>query len=121
SAPPRPSRGANAPAPLPGSTEETGAATFESATSQMTESALLARAQELLARDPGGALDLVSEHERRFALGLLMQEREVIAINALLRLDRRSEADSRARRFHAQYPQSAYGRRIDVLLKNDTH
>lgn len=84
---------------------------------QPTELDLVNRAQERLASDPENALYDVREHERRFPLGMLAQEREVIAIDALLRLGRRREAESRAMRFHVQYPQSAHGRRIDVLLQ----
>ncbi|MET0792442.1 MAG: hypothetical protein ABW061_13055, partial [Polyangiaceae bacterium] len=62
------------------------------------------------------ALVLAAEHAREFPAGVLTQEREVIAIDALLRLGRRSEAEARAASFHRQFPASAHGRRVDVLL-----
>jgi hypothetical protein len=81
-----------------------------------TEVSLLSRAQEALERDPSRALDLVHDHEQRFDTGLLVQEREVIAIEALVRLGRKKEAETRAAAFHARFPRSAHGRRVDVLL-----
>ena len=81
------------------------------------ELALVARAQEALARTPGAALSLVAEHERTFPRGALGQECEVIAIDALLRLGRTTEAEARAGRFHQRFPTSALGRRVDVLLE----
>jgi hypothetical protein len=82
-----------------------------------TEVSLLSRAQEALGRDPARALDLVRDHEQRFDMGLLVQEREVIAIEALVRLGRKKDAEARAAAFHARFPRSAHGRRIDVLLQ----
>lgn len=80
------------------------------------EFAVLARAQAALASNPGSALALTSDLERNFPNGTLVQEREVVAIDALLRLGRRAEANARAARFHRQFPTSVHGRRIDVLL-----
>jgi hypothetical protein len=82
-----------------------------------SEVSLLSRAQEALSRDPARALDLVRDHERKFDAGLLVQEREVIAVEALARLGRTKEAEARAAAFHARFPRSAHGRRIDVLLR----
>lgn len=85
------------------------------------ELTLVARAQSALANSPALALSLASEHEERFAQGVLVQERELVAIDALLRLGRRSEAEGRALRFHRQFPGSVHGRRIDVLLGKIDH
>jgi hypothetical protein len=81
-----------------------------------SELSLLAGAQASLAADPARALSITDDHIRRFGSGTLSQEREVIAIGALVRLGRMAEARARAERFHALYPTSAHGRRIDVLL-----
>jgi len=94
----------------PGATSDGGPA------GDRDELALLAAAQRALAGAPGVALSLVHEHEARFAQGALAQEREVVAIDALLGLGRRTEALDRAARFHRQFPESVHGRRIDVLL-----
>jgi type IV secretory pathway VirB10-like protein len=82
------------------------------------EFALIARAQGVLAGNPGLALALTSDHERNFPNGVLIQERELVAIDALLRLGRRAEATARAAHFHRHFPTSVHGRRIDVLLGN---
>ena len=87
-----------------------------SETEKRDELGLLGRAQTALETDAGRALALTSDHERKFANGALVQEREVIAIDALLRLGRRTEAQARAERFHRQFPASVHGRRVDVLL-----
>jgi hypothetical protein len=78
---------------------------------------LLARAQNALSSDPAFALELTSEHVRAFPSGALAQEREVIAINALLRLDQTAEASVRAATFHRRFPTSAHRRRVDVLFE----
>ena len=103
-----------APRPLPTANEQPAVPVVEAAE---TEVALLARAQAALASSPRTALDLVSVHARRFGAGALAQERETIAIAALLRLGRRNEAEARAEAFRSAFPTSAYTRRIDVLLQ----
>jgi hypothetical protein len=84
-----------------------------------TDFSLISEAQEAQARgDAARALALADEHEARFGAGAWAQEREVIAVGALMRLGRRSDARERAVRFHALYPGSAHGRRIDMLLES---
>jgi hypothetical protein len=100
---------AAAPAPA-ASTEESVAP------SPAEELALLNRAQSLLGQNPAMALMLASDHQRRFRPGTLVQEREVIAIDALLRLGQRPAAEARAARFRQQFPASVHLRRVDVLL-----
>ncbi len=80
------------------------------------ELALIRRAQDTLAADPARALALTDEHLRRFGDGMLAQEREVVAIDALVRLGRLDTARARAARFHQRWPRSAHGRRVDVML-----
>ena len=75
---------------------------------------LLFRAQQLLASDPAGALTLAERHGRLFPAGVLAQEREVIAIEALRALQRKDEAEARARRFRARYPKSAHLPRVEA-------
>ena len=82
----------------------------------MTEVSLLGRAQQALASDPNAALALTDEHARHYPAGVLRQEREFIAIQALHRLGRRSEAAARADEFLSRFPDSAHHRRIDLLL-----
>lgn len=81
------------------------------------ELALIRRSQDALRTDPAGALALTAEHERRFGLGTLGQEREVVAIDALHRLGRDDAARARAASFRERWPRSAHLRRIDVILE----
>jgi hypothetical protein len=80
------------------------------------EMAMLDRAQQALRPRPAEALALAEEHAQRFAGGKLAEEREVIAVGALLRLGRRGEAEQRAQRFRASFPRSAYAPRMQQLL-----
>lgn len=98
-------------APAPAASTEEGVAP-----SPAEELTLLNRAQSLLAQNPAMALMLASDHQRRFRPGTLVQEREVIAIDALLRLGQRPAAEARAARFRQQFPASVHLRRVDVLL-----
>jgi RNA polymerase sigma-70 factor (ECF subfamily) len=81
-----------------------------------SEAALLGRAQDALADRPGQSLALCAKHQASFPQGNLTQEREVIAIDALVRLGRAAEAEARADRFESSYPTSGHRRRIDSLL-----
>ncbi len=82
-----------------------------------SEVALLSRAQAALAGNPSQALSIAGEHEHRFPSGTFAQEREVIVIQALVRLGRTLEARTRAEHFHMLFPGSAHGRRVDVLVR----
>ncbi len=82
------------------------------ADSVKAEAALLEKARALVVSDPSKALSLTREHARRFPRGVLAQEREVIGIEALRRLGRQTEADTRAERFREAYPGSAHQRAL---------
>jgi hypothetical protein len=77
------------------------------------EAQLLRSARATLPSAPARALELTAEHERLYRSGMLVQEREAIAIEALMRLGRRSEATARADRFLARFPASPYRARIE--------
>jgi hypothetical protein len=81
---------------------------------QESEVKLLERARRLLQTNPHQALELVHEHERRFSAGVLVQEREIVAIDALERLGRSDEARARDESFRTRYPSSVHGKRIEV-------
>ena len=83
------------------------------------EAVLLSRAQAVLASSPRDALRLTNEHETVHPAGMLVPEREVIAIDALLRLGRYDEARARADRFLARSPGSAHARRVRVLISSE--
>lgn len=84
------------------------------------EIALLKKAQDALRSDALEALRLAEEHARRYRRGSLAEEREVIAIEALVRLRRTSEAEARARAFANAFPDSAHQRRVNRLLGETT-
>jgi hypothetical protein len=81
-----------------------------------TEAELLRDARQVLDRNPLVALSLCDEHQRDYPRGGLTQERELIAITALLRLGRTASAESRAARFRSAYPSSPYLGRLDRLV-----
>lgn len=76
----------------------------------------LQRAQDSLRAEPARALAICDEHARRFPRGLLNEEREVIAVDALTRLGRRDEALVRARGFREAHPSSGHLGRIEVIV-----
>jgi hypothetical protein len=84
--------------------------------SALDEVTLLERAEDALATSPAHALALCDQDASLFPRGLLRQEAEVIAIDALVRLGRHAEADARAASFRKAYPTSTHQRRIDMLL-----
>jgi hypothetical protein len=86
-----------------------------------SEIRLLQRAQDALGSSPARALQITNEHITRFPRGVLVQEREMIAISALAAIGRTSEARARAARFLAAYPRSAHRRRLEVLIGNPSH
>lgn len=81
-----------------------------------TEAELLRDARQVLDRNPLVALSLCEEHQRGYPGGGLTQERELIAIAALLRLGQSGSAESRAARFRASFPRSPYLTRLDRLV-----
>ncbi len=74
----------------------------------VAEEDILHRARAALATAPQQALDLTDAHAKKFPRGVLTQEREVVAIDALGRLGRSHEAADRAARFRARFPRSPY-------------
>jgi hypothetical protein len=63
------------------------------------------------------ALQAAELHAKRFPSGSLAQEREMIAIESLLRLSRRAEAERRADKFRKAWPTSTHLVRLNTLLK----
>lgn len=81
-----------------------------------SEAALLLRARRALGSDPAGALALTDEHARRYPTGTLVPEREVLAIEALARLGRSSEARRRLDALRERFPNAANVSRLDGLI-----
>jgi hypothetical protein len=82
-------------------------------TESVSEADLLGDAQAALAGDPARALMLAEKHRHQFPHGVLVQEREVIAIAALSRLGRVSQAQARADAFFKAFPGSAYRSKVE--------
>jgi hypothetical protein len=81
-----------------------------------SESDLLGRAHAALRSDPARALALADEHRRKFPNGVLVQEREVLSIEALERLGRHADAVSRADRFLRNFPGSAHRSKVNAVI-----
>lgn len=80
------------------------------------EAQLLERARALLDESPTRALLLTNEHRSRFAPAQMSAERELIAIDALVRLGRSREAELRARPFLADGAGQIFAQRVRNLL-----
>jgi hypothetical protein len=92
------------PAPVPAVASAPAPSATSTQDGLRAERALLDVARGALERQDGAAaLAATREHERRFPSGLLVQEREAMAVRALLLLGRRDEARARTDRFRARY------------------
>lgn len=85
------------------------------APNQPSDVELLQQARALLGTSPSEALALAREHGARFPSSAFAQEREMIAITALVRLGRHQEAQARAEHFRRTYPTSAHLRQLEKL------
>jgi hypothetical protein len=77
---------------------------------------LIQRAQEKLASEPARALAILQEHARLFPAGELTQERETMAVEALVREHRKPEAKARAEALLARFPRTPYVARLERAL-----
>jgi hypothetical protein len=84
-----------------------------------SEIELLKQARSALAPDPLQAFALTERCRAQYPNGTFAQEREYIAITALARLGRTSDAQGRASLFRRRYPSSAYLPRLARLLGED--
>ncbi|MEM9075349.1 MAG: hypothetical protein AAGE52_43030, partial [Myxococcota bacterium] len=80
------------------------------------EVALLERARANLVRDPATALEAAIEHLRTYPHGQLSAPAQLVAIDALLRLNRRGEAVAHARAMLQRFPGSIYRERLVRLV-----
>ncbi len=88
------------------------------AASESAEIDLLDRAQDALRSRPADTLALCDKHERDFANGRFTQEREALAIEALLYLGRRAEAERRWSEFQQRYPTSNHRSHLADLFSS---
>jgi hypothetical protein len=77
------------------------------------EYALLRSARRALADNPAAALQFTEQHRRRFPDGMLIQEREAIAIEASAHLGRTGDVKARAQAFFLHFPSSPYRGRVE--------
>jgi hypothetical protein len=114
---PSPGMAATLAAPVAKKREKPRAAAIEAGRGDTDEEvSLLERANRALAKSPALAVTLADEHARRFPASGMDQEREVIAITALVNLGRTLDAQKRAMRFSRAHPSSVYQGRIDKAL-----
>jgi hypothetical protein len=103
---------ASAPTAPPSSTQSTRA------DDTAAERALLDPARTALGKNDGpSAMEGVHKHEQRFPKGQLTEEREAIAIQALVLLGNGPEAQARAARFKRTYPNSVLAPAVDAALQ----
>jgi hypothetical protein len=85
---------------------------------KLTEVELLEKAMAAMkAGDAKGALALTARHQSEFQGGALVQEREMLSIEALLKLGKLPEARLKGEDFRKRYPTSSHLLRLDALLK----
>jgi hypothetical protein len=77
---------------------------------------LIERANRQLRDAPAQALVTIAEHEQRFPASQFAQERELIAIEALIATGQREPARVRGERFLARYPASSHARKVRALI-----
>ena len=84
----------------------------------LEESRRLTEARDALRRgDASGALAQLADLQRAVPGGILGQEREALAIEALAKSGRSGEAQSRARAFLLAYPQSPHAARVEAFAR----
>ena len=82
------------------------------------ENKLVTAAEDALVHgDPATALARAREHASRFPSGAHAEERDRIAIEALVRLGKSDTAHAAAEQFFTRYPHSIYRARLETLLK----
>jgi hypothetical protein len=115
-APPAPSPAESAPAPEVVGSAPVGPAPTVSHERAPSESDLVGQAQAALAGNPARALALCEQHRRLYPRGVLVQEREVLAVEALQRLGRHSQAVARGEHFLKAFPGSAHQSKIAAIV-----
>lgn len=81
------------------------------------ETNVIDMARSALARGrASAALEAIEQHQRRFARGQLAEDRESLAVEALVTLGRGDEARRRAEAFRRRWPDGVYRARVDAAL-----
>lgn len=90
--------------------------TAASGDSGPSETQLIGRAQMLVHTNPQKALMLCEEHARRYPNGMLVQEREVLMVEALKRTGRDREAAEASEQLLQANPDTAHRNKLKVLI-----
>jgi hypothetical protein len=85
-----------------------------------SEAMLLRAARRALSEDPKRTLALMSEHRTRYPHGILSQEREFLAQQALKALGRTEEAAHQAKQFQSSFEDSPYSQIPPASSKTPT-
>lgn len=83
------------------------------------EAALLNRARAALAHDTAQTWRAIHAHESRFPAGLLVEERENLAIQCLIAMRMPGDARRRLRAFEADFPASAHTSGLRALVERE--
>jgi hypothetical protein len=73
---------------------------------------------KLATEDPGAALDLLREHERRFPRGGLSEEREALAVQALAQVGQYDAARARAKQLRNRWPHSVFLSAVETTIQS---
>lgn len=108
------------PPPKVPSTTPTGTSTTMSSSSLAAERDLIDTTRSALSRGRADdALASIQTHATRFPNGSLAEEREALAVQALVLAGRQDAANERGARFHRRYPKSIFGGSVDAILRTN--
>ncbi len=99
----------------PAKPKRTDASPSASPVTGESEVQLIGRAQQLVRSQPQAALALCREHARKFPKGMLVQEREVLIVEALQRLGQEEEARKKSESFLKENPDTALRNKVEHL------
>ncbi|PKN45814.1 MAG: hypothetical protein CVU63_08370 [Deltaproteobacteria bacterium HGW-Deltaproteobacteria-20] len=111
-APETPSPALSATAPVKPRRAESSASASPTGESEVQ---LIGRAQQLVRSQPQAALALCREHARKFPKGMLVQEREVLIVEALQRMGQEEEARKKSESFLKENPDTALRNKVEHL------
>jgi hypothetical protein len=111
-APETPSPALSTAAPVKPRRTDSGASASPTGESEVQ---LIGRAQQLVRSQPQSALALCREHARKFPKGMLVQEREVLIVEALQRMGQQEEARKKSESFLKENPGTALRNKVEHL------
>lgn len=85
------------------------------------EMRILSRARGLIGEHPAEALGVIQQHRRQYPTGVLREEREAFAIEALLALEHAAEAERRYYDFVQEFPDSEHREHLQRAMMRPPH